>query len=517
MKRTLLIVAMLLIATPALATVTVNAVYNDPCLNGTGLVTVSYVCSGGEAVRAFALDIDVTGGVTIDSINDFNVGDQNGYGIFPGKFRDFVNAASPNWKDPCYIPIAPALDPGAKGGLGTSGITLEMGSLYVGAAPPSSGTLCVLDFNFHGAAYGDLTLSKNTNRGGVVLENGTTVDPVLNGTQVRRVYLPLAPATITYATADYNGYYPVTWTASAGATSYELDVCSPGGSWGSIYTGANTSYNEAGKAIGLYRYRVNASNEAGPSASWTYGISGSAVNDINVQKPLVPKLLYPQWDPDQNVPILWDSAEANNFNLEYSTDGGGLSWSSLYNGANKAYGHLKLASGKYRYRVRGANHLGTTDWNSPNYDCNVYLSTCYRNGVTTDPNWAQWIAVGRPDCWCKASTAIEPNGSGYQCDGDADGGNSGSPFFYRVFTGDAALLITNYKRTAAQCTADPNVTLKGRIKISSPCADFDHKSSGSPFNYRVFTNDSTILINNYKKLDSSSVTATNRLPGDCPR
>jgi hypothetical protein len=512
MRRILLIVAILLIATPAFATVTVNAVYNDPCKNGTGLVTVSYVCSGGEAVRAFGLDISVTGGVTIDSCNDFNVGDQNGYGIFPGKFRDYVNAASPNWKDPCYNPIAPALDPGAKGGLGTAGVTLEMGSLYVGTAPPSSGTLCVLDFNFHGAVYGDLTMTVNTNRGGIVLENGTAVTPTLNGTQVRRIYVPAAPATITYAAADYNGYYPVTWSASAGATDYELDVCSPGGSWGSVYTGSGTNYNAAGMAIGLYRYRVDANNAAGTSA-WTTG------TDINVQKPPLPKLLYPKFDADCNIPILWDSNEANAFNLEYSTDGGGLSWSSLYNGANKGYGHLKLAVGKYRYRVRAANHLGTTDWNSPAYDCNAYLSTCYRDGNTKDLNWGQWVGMGRPDCWCKwvATTTIEPNGSGYQCDGDADGVTSGSPYNYRIYNNDLGMITSNWQKTAAQITSDPNVALMGREKIHSACADTDHKSSGSPYNYRVYNNDLSKVTTGWMKLNSSSVTATNKLPGDCPR
>jgi hypothetical protein len=253
-------------------------------------------------------------------------------------------------------------------------------------------------------------------------------------------------------------------------------------------------------AVGLYRYQVNASNAAGTSA-YTTG------TDINVQKPLVPKLLYPQWDPDCNVPILWASAEANNYNLEYSTDGGGLSWSSLYNGANRAYGHLKLNPGKYRYRVRGSNHLGTSDWNSPAYDCNAYLSTCY----PADANEPNWKAVGRPDCWCKASTAQEPNGSGYQCDGDADGAVFGQ---WRVYGVDLTMLSNNYKKTAAQLTADPNVTLSGKIKIHAACADFDHKAFGT---WRIYGVDLTVISTNYKKLNSSSVTATNRLPGNCPR
>jgi len=235
-----------------------------------------------------------------------------------------------------------------------------------------------------------------------------------------------------------------------------------------------------------------------------------------VQMPLIPKLLYPKFDADCNIPILWDSAECNDFNLMYSTDSGGT-WATLYKGANKGYGHLKLAVGKYRYRVRAANLFGTTDWNSPAYDCNAYLSTCYRDGNTKDTNWANWISIGRPDCWCKATTAIEPNGSGYQCDGDADGITSGTPFYYRVYNNDLVMVTSNWSKTAAQITSDPNVTLAGKLKIHSACADFDHKSSGTPFYYRVYNLDFPKITTNFKKLNSSSVTATDRLPGDCPR
>jgi len=178
MRRILLVVAILLIATPAFATVTVNAVYK-----GSGVVEVNYACSNGEAVRAFALDINVNSPLTIDTINTFQVGDNNGYGIFPGKFRDVINPTSPNWVDPNYNPVAPTADAGAKGPLGTSAITIELGSLYTaGHAPGSSGTLCRLVVNNHAGGNGALALALNTLRGGVVMENGDPCTPTLNGT-----------------------------------------------------------------------------------------------------------------------------------------------------------------------------------------------------------------------------------------------------------------------------------------------------------------------------------------------
>jgi len=103
----------------------------------------------------------------------------------------------------------------------------------------------------------------------------------------------------------------------------------------------------------------------------------------------------------------------------------------------------------------------------------------------TDPQYSVWVALGKPDCWCQP-----PNGSGYQCYGDADGVTSGFPFNYRIFAGDLSALIENWQKKAADATLDP-------------CADFDHKSSGFPFNYQVFAGDLSILIENWQKKDAA--------------
>ncbi|MCJ7777754.1 MAG: hypothetical protein MUP16_05520 [Sedimentisphaerales bacterium] len=98
-----------------------------------------------------------------------------------------------------------------------------------------------------------------------------------------------------------------------------------------------------------------------------------------------------------------------------------------------------------------------------------------------------WVALGKPACWCWR----------YQCDGDADGQTSGFPFNYRVFTGDLTLIVNNWKKTIS----DPTL---------NPCADIDHKDSGFPFKYRVFTADLAKVVSNWKKTDAD-------LPGNCPR
>lgn len=104
----------------------------------------------------------------------------------------------------------------------------------------------------------------------------------------------------------------------------------------------------------------------------------------------------------------------------------------------------------------------------------------------TYSSFGDWVALGRPTCWC------EP----YQCDGDADGKTSGSPFNWRIYGGDLNLILDNWKKKID----DPTL---------NPCADIDHKAETYE-NYRVYANDLSILLTAWKKKDAE-------LAGDCPR
>jgi len=106
---------------------------------------------------------------------------------------------------------------------------------------------------------------------------------------------------------------------------------------------------------------------------------------------------------------------------------------------------------------------------------------------STYSTYNDWVALGKPACWCTR----------YQCDGDADGKDSGGLTKYRVFTEDLNLIVANWKKKIN----DP---------ILDPCADIDHKDSGGLTKYRVFTGDLNILITNWKKKDTE-------LSGNCPR
>jgi len=114
---------------------------------------------------------------------------------------------------------------------------------------------------------------------------------------------------------------------------------------------------------------------------------------------------------------------------------------------------------------------------------------CFPNTADFASQYADWVALGKPDCWCNE---FSPR----QCHGDADGITSGSPFNYRIYNGDLTKLFNNWKAKAATVGADF-------------CADVTHKSSGSPFNYRVYNDDLSRVFANWKKKDTT-------VPANCP-
>ena len=170
MKKTIVVLA-LLIAAPAFA-LTVDC--NDL---GSGVVAIQY--SGADVNNlpaAFGLSITADSGatLTLKSGSYKTDGESNsvepGYGIYPGS----INLTDPNnpvWNNP----VADPCDEPAGDADGTGFVIVELGALYDddSNAPLTSGTLCEFDVN---VACTVTVQSEDTYRGGVVLEDGTTVD-----------------------------------------------------------------------------------------------------------------------------------------------------------------------------------------------------------------------------------------------------------------------------------------------------------------------------------------------------
>ena len=180
MRKFISALVLLLIATPVLASVTVSLECDETDAN---VVYLKYVASGEpNKIRAFALDIQVSGANTIDEVN---VADYNDYYyVYPGAINIKSDGTVQDWGSP----VADSAYPGTLDGLGTSGVTLEMGSLYDACdpdhntPPPDSNMLAKLV----SSAPTAWTIVGNTTRAdanGVVMEDPCDIPAVtLSGT-----------------------------------------------------------------------------------------------------------------------------------------------------------------------------------------------------------------------------------------------------------------------------------------------------------------------------------------------
>ena len=182
MKRSLFVLMALLLATPALGAVTITCTDEDE-----GVVLIEYNNTEPNRIRAFALDVSIDSDCAdINSVYDFDEGTGTWYGIFPGTI-DLSDVENPVWG----TPVAPSDSPGAEGtGLYTNRVILEMGSLYEPnlAGPPNSGMLCKLYVG--GASWCSINISIEPTRGGVVLEDGTSVGITSTGCDHAWIYPP---------------------------------------------------------------------------------------------------------------------------------------------------------------------------------------------------------------------------------------------------------------------------------------------------------------------------------------
>ena len=184
MKKIFLIVAILMLATPAFAvTVDITARAGDD-VNKVEIwyqVTTPVLvdCNDGNRPRAFGLNITTGCDASITEVNTPFVGECNssgqGFGIFPGNI-EISGGEVTNYESEGYTPIAPSDDPGAGGtGLDTNTIIAEMGSLYTGANCPDPCAMLffiVVDLDCNVSIAGDASRTGTGSAAkGVVLES----------------------------------------------------------------------------------------------------------------------------------------------------------------------------------------------------------------------------------------------------------------------------------------------------------------------------------------------------------
>jgi hypothetical protein len=168
MKKFSLVIALIILTSPAVATVTIIADCNyfgepNECV-------IRYVADGND-VRAFALDVTVDSGANIVSVDDIS----EDYYVHPGSIEiDGIGISG------SLVCDAVKYD-GTKAGLGTSEITTEQYSLYAGdvnspggTGTGSSGVL----YSFKVDGDCNVFVSANQIRDGVLMEDPDE-DPVL--------------------------------------------------------------------------------------------------------------------------------------------------------------------------------------------------------------------------------------------------------------------------------------------------------------------------------------------------
>jgi hypothetical protein len=153
-----------------------------------------------------------------------------------------------------------------------------------------------------------------------------------------------------------------------------------------------------------------------------------------------------------------------------------------------AYATVTVSANIYRGGVLGSGDSFET--NLPQ-QLDVLVCECFPNTAAYSTQYATWVAMGRPGCWC--SSAYFGN-SGRQCHGDANNDKQ-TLAGYRVYSNDFNAVVLSWK--AKMTDAHLN-----------PCADIDHKSQ-TLASYRVYSNDSNRIVNNWKDKDTA-------LPADCP-
>lgn len=128
------------------------------------------------------------------------------------------------------------------------------------------------------------------------------------------------------------------------------------------------------------------------------------------------------------------------------------------------------------------DNLGTVDAD----DCGTIAAPQPTECVSsTAPFYADWVAFGKPACWCYAKN----------CKGDVDGKQQGNVIqgYTNVYTDDLAVLLAAYG--VREPTKGPGIaSIQNGI-----CADFARNQQGNVIQgyARVYTDDLAILLANY--------------------
>ncbi|MBX3707646.1 MAG: VCBS repeat-containing protein [Pseudomonadales bacterium] len=164
---------------------------------------------------------------------------------------------------------------------------------------------------------------------------------------------PPVPGPIQGPDTSSSGGYTLTWGASAGATSYELQQQVNGGSFATVQNTSATTRMFSGQSDGTYGYRVRACLQSACSA-WT------ATKTVQVQNPPgVPgPISGPSTSSSGTYGITWtaSSGTVTSYRLEERVSGG--AFAQIQNSTALSKSFVGKINNTYEYRVRACNAYG---------------------------------------------------------------------------------------------------------------------------------------------------------------
>lgn len=239
-----------------------------------------------------------------------------------------------------------------------------------------------------------------------------------------------APAMYPIDNASGNSFYSVGWATVPTAVSYTLQEQYSGGSWDTIYSGANSSFGRVERQSGEWCYRVQASNNQGNS-EW----STPACTIVRPDTPVLNSINNPAGTWTFNV--TWTAVSgAASYELQ-ELDAENV-WQTRYTGAALTYEATVPTGGQWCYRLRAINAGGVSDWS--NIKCTLTVPAAPQLNPINNPNGSSSYQVTWSSSVGATGYALEetsPTGSTTRFDNGSNltfsaTGRSGGEWCYRV-------------------------------------------------------------------------------------
>ncbi len=251
---------------------------------------------------------------------------------------------------------------------------------------------------------------------------------------------PAAPTLNAISNSDLNGSYTTSWSSVSGAVGYELQENFNGGSWATIYSGVDRTFNLTGKADGEWCYQVRTQGSVVES-DWSDTQCATVLTPPD--KPTLDSISNS--DQDGNYVVTWPNApRATSYRLQEKHDGG--SWQTVQTGVATSYIATNRTGGEWCYQLRAENDAGDSSWS--NSQCTTVLGPPSTPTLNTISNSDQdgsysvtWNSVATAsgyelqESYAGGSwtTVYSGSGSSYAASGRAAG-----EWCYQVRAGNAA-------------------------------------------------------------------------------